>query len=339
MIYNRIQVAFGSLRKATAPAISYQYDVVQKLIIKGLELPEYYQVDFCNDGDTSTITMVGTADGVDIPDQFLQTGRTVIAYLVITGTDTGAVETRYQITIPVNKRPTRTDIEPTPAEQSTIDTLIAAMNDAVSDAEASAESAEESADLLRNCSAEAETLPAGSQATASYSNGVFNFGVPQGEQGVQGERGPQGIRGIQGERGPQGIQGVKGDPFTYEDFTEEQKQELVDGPILDAQTAAVNAVGAAGTTAVGAVNQTGSTQVAAVNQAGATQTQAVEDKGDEVLESIPADYTQLSEDVSELKNALTELETKLKSGDEEDADLHLGFYLDENGDLCQVEED
>lgn len=142
MIYNKVKVAFGSLRKATAPAIPYQYDVVQKLIIKGLELPEYYQVDFCNDGDTSTITMVGTADGVDIPDQFLQTGRNIKAYLVITGTDEGAAETRYEIVIPVNKRPARTDIEPTPVEQSTIDSLVDALNDGVTRSESAAEHAE-----------------------------------------------------------------------------------------------------------------------------------------------------------------------------------------------------
>lgn len=40
----------------------------------------------------------------------------------------------------------------------------------------------------------------------------------------------------------------------------------------------------------------------------------------------------VSDDVSDLKSAL-------KSGKEEDAIWHLGFYLDENGDLCQVEED
>lgn len=45
-----------------------------------------------------------------------------------------------------------------------------------------------------------------------------------------------------------------------------------------------------------------------------------------------ATAVQLAEDVSDLKSAL-------KSGDEEDAIYHLGFYLDENGDLCQVEEE
>lgn len=33
-----------------------------------------------------------------------------------------------------------------------------------------------------------------------------------------------------------------------------------------------------------------------------------------------------------------DLVTRLKSGKAEDAELHLGFYLDENGDLCQKEE-
>lgn len=147
MIYNRIPVVFGNLRKITIPPVSFQYDIVQKLIISGLELPEYYQVDFCNEGDSESITMIGTADGVDVPDQFLQTGKTVKAYLVVTGVDAGAAETRYEITIPVNKRPTRTDIEPTPVEQSTIDSLIAALNDAVDRSEEAAGDAETSAGL------------------------------------------------------------------------------------------------------------------------------------------------------------------------------------------------
>lgn len=30
---------------------------------------------------------------------------------------------------------------------------------------------------------------------------------------------------------------------------------------------------------------------------------------------------------------------RLKSGNEEDAELHLGFYRDENGDLCEIDEE
>ena len=46
---------------------------------------------------------------------------------------------------------------------------------------------------------------------------------------LKGEKGDQGLQGIQGERGeqgPQGIQGEKGDPFTYEDFTQQQLAAL-----------------------------------------------------------------------------------------------------------------
>lgn len=131
MTYNRIQVAFGSLKKITGPSISYQYDAVQYLEIKGLELPSVYRVDFCNEGDSETISIIGTADGVQIPDNLLRDGRRIKAYIVLTGTDEGAVETRYEITLPVNIRPEPSDIEPTPAEQQQIDSLVSALNDAL----------------------------------------------------------------------------------------------------------------------------------------------------------------------------------------------------------------
>lgn len=35
---------------------------------------------------------------------------------------------------------------------------------------------------------------------------------------------------------------------------------------------------------------------------------------------------------------MKELEDKIKAGTEATAEWHLGFYLDENGDLCQKEE-
>lgn len=53
----------------------------------------------------------------------------------------------------------------------------------------------------------------------------------------------------------------------------------------------------------------------------------------------PAQNKVITEELTDLSNAISQLETRLKSGAEEDAELHLGFYLDENGDLCQVEED
>lgn len=129
MANNTITVAFGATRKITATPINYQYDQKQILIIKGINLPEYYTVDFCNEGDAQTKPVVGTADGVEIPDEYMLTSKKIKAYIVIV--DGESVQTRYEVTIPVNNRPARTDIEPTPAEQTQIDQLIARLNEAV----------------------------------------------------------------------------------------------------------------------------------------------------------------------------------------------------------------
>ena len=143
MIYNRIPIAFGGLSRITGPTISYQYDAKQVLVFEDLELPPYYEADFCNEGDNSTITIVGTAEGVEVPDNLLQTGKNLKVYIVVTGTDEDAVETRYEITHPVRKRPARADIQPTPAEQLQIDALLEAMNEAVETAQGAAQYAED----------------------------------------------------------------------------------------------------------------------------------------------------------------------------------------------------
>ena len=73
---------------------------------------------------------------------------------------------------------------------------------------------EQAMDAWTNMTAEAETLPAGSGASASYSDGVLSLGIPTGPQGEQGERGPQGEQGPtgpQGATGPQGPQGIQGE--------------------------------------------------------------------------------------------------------------------------------
>ena len=130
MNYKTITVAFGALRKITGPALQWQYNEKQYLVINGLDLPEFYEVDFCNKGDSETITMVNTENGVEIPDQFLQDGRPLMAYVVVV--DGESVNTVGEITFPVNNRGQRTDIQPTPAEQQQIDALVNQLNEAVS---------------------------------------------------------------------------------------------------------------------------------------------------------------------------------------------------------------
>lgn len=100
----------------------------------------------------------------------------------------------------------------------------------------SADEAKAARDAITELEAEATTLEPGSQATATYEEGVLTLGIPagakgdkgdkgdtgpqgpQGEKGETGAQGPQGEQGIQGEKGetgatgPQGPQGEQGDP-------------------------------------------------------------------------------------------------------------------------------
>ena len=95
-----------------------------------------------------------------------------------------------------------------------------------------------------------------------------------------------------------------------------------------------NAVNSAGSTQVNAVNSAGSTQVGNVNTAGSTQVGAVQAKGQEVINSIPSDYTALSDDVDDLKSAVSPLigETviDLSSGE------HRGAFIGSAGNISQT---
>ena len=114
----------------------------------------------------------------------------------------------------------------------------------------------------------AETLPTGSDATASYSDGVLTLGIPRGvkgdtgpagpqgptgpagpkgEQGPKGDKGDTGATGAQGERGPQGIQGETGPQGPQgphgDDYvlTEQDKQDIADIAEADLTPTILNA--------------------------------------------------------------------------------------------------
>ena len=69
----------------------------------------------------------------------------------------------------------------------------------------------------------------GIQGLSAYQVAVQEGFVGTEEEWLQSLKGDKGDKGDQGIQGIQGIQGEKGDPFTYEDFTEDQLQGLV-GP-------------------------------------------------------------------------------------------------------------
>lgn len=154
MNINRIPVAFYGKRKVVAPEISYKYNQKQVLEIQGFYgLPDYFRVDFANEGDTLAKSVIGTPDGIEIPDEYLLTGKAIKVYIVLGGPDE-SVQTVAEIDIPVRGRLPVSEETPTPEERSIIDELIAALNDGVERAETAAENAEQkeadaSADALK----------------------------------------------------------------------------------------------------------------------------------------------------------------------------------------------
>jgi len=159
MIYKTITVSFGALRKITGPALQWQYNEKQYLVINGLDLPEVYAVDFMNKGDDETITMTPTEEGVLIPDQFLLDGRPLIAYIVVI--DGESVNTIAQATFPVNTRGEPSDISPKPSEQQQIEQLIATMNEVVENAADSAEESERQAGISGEYATDSEAWAVG----------------------------------------------------------------------------------------------------------------------------------------------------------------------------------
>jgi len=159
----------GGRYTVTAPIVKEDYGLY--LLIEGLELPSTYEVDFSNSEHNGTsVTMIGNADGVLIPSQFISSGKDVFAFLYHVGDNYG--RTVFKFRIPNKLRPDRTNETPTPEEQSVIDQAINAINKAKEEWE--------------GMTAEAITLPPNSQATAEYADGVLTIGVPRGADGGGG---------------------------------------------------------------------------------------------------------------------------------------------------------
>lgn len=112
----------------------YQWAYGQTLRIEGLELPEFYQVDFSNfEFCGVSIPQIGGADGVSVPVEVLATGAPVYAFVWLQD-DTGG-KTVFRVTINVIPRPVPFfDINP--EEESAVAQAIVALNDNAEDAEA-----------------------------------------------------------------------------------------------------------------------------------------------------------------------------------------------------------
>jgi hypothetical protein len=165
-----IRAVVGSGRYTETAAITKEdYGIILK--IEGIELPETYEIDFSNDRKEGTsVTMIGNADGVLIPQQFIKSGKDIYAFYYHVVED--FVKTTYIFHIPNRVRPDRTNEKPDPEQQGVIDQTIAALNTAVAqtaqdvlDADASATSAAESAESAADSASQAAEST--SQASAS----------------------------------------------------------------------------------------------------------------------------------------------------------------------------
>jgi len=101
------------------------------------------------------------------------------------------------------------------------------------------------------------------------------------------------------------------------------------------RNAAASATAASGsaTEAAQSATEAGNASTAATTaQKAAEDAQNAAEAAAQSIAQSAAQIAQNTSDIGDLKN-------HLKSGKEEDAIWHLGFYLDEDGDLCQVEEE
>lgn len=136
---NVVTAVFNGSRSAKTDYL-WQYDYGQILKIFGIDLPEIYEVHVSGSASGNVVTVFGNADGIVIPDEFLQKSGSITMYIYLHVGDSDG-ETEYKITIPVKGRFKPTHEEPTPVQQSEIEQLIASIENYDSKAEQSAEDA------------------------------------------------------------------------------------------------------------------------------------------------------------------------------------------------------
>lgn len=157
----------------------------QILLIEGLDLPEVYEIDFSNDRHHGTsVTMIGNADGVLIPTQFIKTGRDVFAFYYYVGDNFG--QTEHTFRLPNSYRPDRTEEVPEPEQESLIEQAISALNTAVAQTAQGAqtatqkaleasESAQSASLSEQNAANSAETAVNAKNAAEGYANDARSY--------------------------------------------------------------------------------------------------------------------------------------------------------------------
>lgn len=126
------------------------------MFLPELDLPESYQIDFAVKLTSGqALTVIGDATGARIPDELIDTGKDVYAFLYWVGEGFG--KTTHIFRIENKKRANRGTPAPDPEQQSVIDQTIAALNTAVEKTAADVVSTAANADRAEAARAGAES--------------------------------------------------------------------------------------------------------------------------------------------------------------------------------------
>jgi hypothetical protein len=153
------------------------------------------------DGQAITVFVLRNGDSVAYPASNVEITDTEIIWTV-TSVDTdksgrGKVQYRFSDAVTGEVIKTEiyyfivglaidTEVGPTP---DPYETWLDSLTELAGQVQVDARRAEDAVEEIQSITAEADTLPAGSEATASYSDGKLTFGIPAGPQGEQGTQG------------------------------------------------------------------------------------------------------------------------------------------------------
>lgn len=214
----------------------------------------------------STVTFETTAEMSD------EAGRIPCEIRVIYGNSVIG-SSNAVLYVEANPHPDSTTDGTAPEVISEITALVTRAEEASADAaEASANAVQAATDAeaalseFTGVTVTVSTLAAGSQATASYDNGVLSLGIPRGDTGATGAQGERGATGATGDTGAAGV-GIAnivlnsnytltitltdGTSYTTTSIRGAQGEQGIQG--IQGETGATGAAGQAATIAVGTV--------------------------------------------------------------------------------------
>ena len=301
----------------------WQWDYGQVLRIQGLNLPNAVEIHFSlqESGGEAKKRVGFTKDGVTdvvIPESMLENEESLGSYDIfafIYLTDDTSGQTEYKICMPVKARP-KPEAFDKPEDEEIFREAIKAVNEAAERAEESERQAGEYAEQTK-----ADAIKTGEDRTAIAEMVDSVSGIEQQVETVKEykeqaqtaatnallseqksneakEAARQAQTGAEtaADEAEQHALEVAGDKVEVERLAAQVRQDktsveqTVQGFTSTAQQA-IQSVQSAGTQAVGEVNTTKTDAVKAVQTEGTKQAEAVQAKGQEVINSIPSDYT------------------------------------------------